>query len=722
MSRRSALAVAALAVTTGILTTPAAAAQESPSPADEPAVRVSLSTVDPAVPEPGGTLTLDGTVENVGDEPLGNVQAVLRFDEDPLEDRTDVRRVATDRDVAWGQRDPVFFDAELGGEELSPDETDDFTVSVMVDDIDLAEPGVYAIGIDIRATPIEDGDLLVDERFTASTTRTVIPWLTDDDLLPQVPVTLLWPLAAQPSVLPDGTLFGDGLAEQIGAGGSLSGLVAAPGDAPVTWGVDPDLLATVAAMAQGYAVSSTDGTTAEGTGADDAAAWLEAYTVATEGAQPLLMPFANPDIEALAAADSATAAQIARDAFAATRTFAGDEAASARHEVAWPPGGTVGEDALATYASANAATVLLSGKAVTPETDEVRARVRAGDSEMDAVITDGGLDTAIADAAGADDPAAGAVALRQSWLAETAMAALDAAVSGGLDDGTDAGAAPLAATAPYGWQPDPAVAQALIDVWTETEWIEPTPLPSLAVPESPTVVAPRSEVDTVPAPLPSDYVAAVTDLRERGAQYAALLAEPDGVTSRLDAAVLRSASSGWRSDRTAGEAYTAAATATATSGLDQVSVQVPPSVTLSSSKGTFPLTVSNDLDQPVLVGLQLLPDNPDRMSVAEVTDIRVEAGEKATVEVTAEAAVNGKVPVTVQLTDVDGSPLGSSQRTIVNATDYGTIGWVVVGGAAAMLLAAAVLRPRRRRRTAPDDEPATVEVAAEPEPQRETAR
>jgi hypothetical protein len=265
------------------------------------------------------------------------------------------------------------------------------------------------------------------------------------------------------------------------------------------------------------------------------------------------------------------------------------------------------------------------------------------------------------------------------------------------------------------------VAQALIGVWTKTAWIVPTPLAALAVPESPTVVAPRSVDDAVPAPLPPDYVAAVTDLRERGAQYAALLAEPDGVTSRLDTAVLRSASSSWRADLAAGTAYTTAATATAASGLDQVSVQVPPSVTLSSSKGTFPLTVSNDLDQPVLVGLQLLPDNPDRMSVAEVTDIRVEAGEKATVEVTAEAAVNGKVPMTVQLTDVDGSPLGASQRTIVNATDYGTIGWVVVGGAAAMLLAAAALRPRRRR-TEDDDGPATVEVAAEPEPQRETAR
>jgi hypothetical protein len=721
VSRRSALVVAALAVTTAVLTTPAAAAQESPSPADEPAVRASLTTVDPAAPEPGGTLTLGGSVENVGDEPLANVQAVLRFDENPLDNRTDVRRVATDREVAWGQRDPVFFDAELGGEELAPGETDDFTVSVLLDEIDLAEPGIYVIGVDIRATPIENGDLVANERFTADTTRTVIPWLPGNDPLPQVPVTLLWPLAAQPSVLPDGTLLGDGLADQLGAGGSLSGLVAAPGDAPVTWGVDPDLLATVGVMAQGYTVSSTDGTTTDGTGADDAAAWLESYTAATEGAQSLLVPFANPDIEALAAADSAMAAQTARDAFAATRTFIGDEAGSAPNEVAWPTGGAVGEDALAAYASANAATVLLSGKAVTPETDEVRARVRAGDSEMDAVITDGGLDTAIADAAGADDPAAGAVAIRQSWLAETAMVALDAAGSGGLDDGTAADAAPLAATAPYGWQPDRAVAQALIGVWTETAWIVPTPIAALAVPESPTVVAPRSVDDTVPAPLPPDYVAAVTDLGERGAQYAALLAEPNGVTSRLDTAVLRSASSSWRTDVAAGTAYTAAATATAASGLDQVSVQVPPSVTLSSSKGTFPLTVSNDLDQPVLVGLQLLPDNPDRMSVAEVTDIRVEAGEKATVEVTAEAAVKGKVPMTVQLTDVDGSPLGASQRTIVNATDYGAIGWVVVGGAAAMLLAAAALRPRRRR-TDDDDEPATVEVAAEPEPQRETAR
>ena len=149
---------------------------------------------------------------------------------------------------------------------------------------------------------------------------------------------------------------------------------------------------------------------------------------------------------------------------------------------------------------------------------------------------------------------------------------------------------------------------------------------------------------------------------------------------------------------------------------------IPESVTLSGDKGTFPLTVSNGLPQPVLVSIDVQADYPDRMSVADVPPQRVNAGENATVEVTAEATANGKVPVTVRLTAADGSSLGPPQQMIVNATDYGAIGWIVVIAAVFLFATAAVLRLIRARRRPGPDIGDRGKTAATSEPLRESAR
>ena len=205
-------------------------------------------------------------------------------------------------------------------------------------------------------------------------------------------------------------------------------------------------------------------------------------------------------------------------------------------------------------------------------------------------------------------------------------------------------------------------------------------------------------------------------------RYAALLAEPDGAIDELHLAALRAVATSWRPTPQAAATYTSTIAAHVSSQLGQVAVLVPESVTLSSNKGTFPLTVSNGLPQAVLVSVDVQADNPDRMSVADVPPQRVDAGENATVEVTAEATANGKVPVTVHLTASDGSRLGPAQQMIVNATDYGTIGWVVVGAAVALFLASAVLRLIRSRRRPVGNIGLDTDTPAKPEPLRETAR
>lgn len=723
---RRAATLAAVVFATGLLGAPIAGAQQNS--ADDPTVRAALTTVGPAAPGPADDLVLGGTVENTGDGPLGDVQAILRYSRTPLDDRADVRRVATDRDVRWGQRYIDFFQPL---DDLLPGETAAFELEIPVDEIDFGDSGVYAVGVDIRATTMDDN------RLTLATLRTVVPWLDPDEVLPTVPVALLWPLATQPSLLPDGSLIDDDLAAELAGGGMLSELVAAPADAPVTWAVDPDLLATVETMAGGYTISSADGAV-EGSGSDDAQAWLDAYGAATQGDQTLLLPYATPDLQALAGVDPALAAQTATGAFALTderaadlestadEPTAGDSAAG--DSVAWLPGGTADGATLAALGAAGADTVVLSQDAVTPITAESFAAVAAGPGQIDAVLIDAGLDTAVkagvATAVLTGDPAAGAVAARQGWLAETALLALAAVDS-------DRPPPALVAAAPYLLPADAELARTLISTWTTTPWMEPMALAGLPAPADRTVVTPDASAPALPAELTPDHVASVANLRDQTAHFAALLAETDPETvAALDTAAVRAASATWRTAPDAGAAYTETVTRLATAPLRQLEVLAPDQPTLSSNKGVFPLTIRNPLDVPVLVQLEFTSENPTRLSIADVPAQRVEAGEQLSVDVTAEAAVNGKVPVTVQLTTPDGAALGAPKRMVVNATDYGAIGWLVVGAAMALLAGTSTLRLlRERRRPAAGAAPGAASKAApearlsaEPEPLRETAR
>jgi hypothetical protein len=692
-----------------VLATAATPFVATPTQAAEggPAATAMLRTVTPAIPQAGDELVLAGVIENTGGEPLADVQAILRYSAMPLDDRADVRRIATDDDLRWGQRYIDFFHEV--DPDLAPGETAEFRLEIPVDQINFGEPGVYAVGVDVRAEPV-DG-----ERLTLATARTVIAWLPDPELLPTVPVALLWPLATQPSMLPDGTLLGDGLAAEVAPDGSLTTLIEAPGDAPVTWIADPDLLASVGTMADGYAVTTPDGTTTEGTGAAAAETWLAALGAATKKHQLLLLPYANPDLPAVARTDEEEAAETAREALATTTDWAGQTEIAADSQIAWPGSGVADDATLAALASAGVQSVVLAREHVVAPTGAARVPIRAGEGTVDAVLTDSGLQSAIV-ASDVPDPAAGVTALRQAWLAETALAALSA------DSAAVGQPAAMVGAAPYGWRPSPSVAKALIDVWTTTPWVRPTSLGAIPAAErASAALGPDQAATAVPPELPPEYLAAASDLRRDSDRYTALLAEPDALVDELRTATLRALATTWRAAPEAGAAYTSQVEAEVARRLSQVSVLVPDTVTLSSKKGTFPLTVSNGLPQPVLVSVEVTADRPDRLSVADVSPQRVEAGENATVEVTAEANANGKVPVSVRLTAADGSPLGPPQRMVVNATDYGTIGWVVIGVAVALFLAAAVLQLVRARRR-----PITVVelplTPAESEKLRETAR
>ena len=160
------------------------------------------------------------------------------------------------------------------------------------DGLALARPGVYEVLVNVNGVP-RDG---VRARLAA--VRLLLPVLSlppgpDPQAGPAVPappaepaagVTLLYPLTDAPRRLPtvpgeQTLLTDDDLARSFAPDGRLGGLVAAyaerapPGSAvraATCLAVDPDLVATAAAMRQGYLVRAADGTTAPGTGAEAA--------------------------------------------------------------------------------------------------------------------------------------------------------------------------------------------------------------------------------------------------------------------------------------------------------------------------------------------------------------------------------------------------------------------------------------------------------------------
>lgn len=664
-----AVAACALVAVAGMPVAAAAAGPTVPGPLGpaEPTVDIDIRSIEPAIPQAGDILTVAGTVTNRSGSTLDDVQALFRHNLNPLSSRADVRLLDENPRLMWGSRPGHVFD-EIA-ESLPPGQSAGFQLEMVVATacpavepaglpcVQIQHPGVYVIGVDIREGDPDTPGARVD----AGTTLTFLPWLIEP-VERRVPVAMLWPLVTTPLVpRTDEGLAPEGAAAVIGPTGWLPMLLDAPGEAPVTWVVDPDLLSSVAAIAdQGgpYAAS--------------AAQWWERFAAATTGTKTWLLPYAAPDF---AAFGPDIAPDLARESLRRSRAEAA-RVPGARTGMVWPVGGELAADTLERLAAAGFSTVVLAEAAVPPAAAGPVVSVSAGEHELTGIITDSGLDAAIRSADDRD------VTLRQRWLAETALA-----VTGASDPSR-----PLVAAPPLGWQPTPQQARHLIEVWTQTPWVEPVGLDAVE-PSAATVAAPRS----APVALPPENAAAATDLNAAVAQYRRLAGDST-VSDDHSAATLRAASAFWRDDPQRGRAYAERKTREVAGYLAEVSLQVAPAVTLSSNTGAFPVNVVNNLDVPVTVRLELQSANPDRMSVEPITAQRIEARETEILRVTAEAAANGRVRVDMQLATVDGRPLGEARHTVVNATEYGVVGWFIIGGAIALFAAALAIRTVRGRR------------------------
>jgi hypothetical protein len=732
---------------------PTVAAEPTPSEF----VRVRLDSVTPDVvttsSEP--TITVTGTVTNVGDRPVREVLA--RLERSARVQYSSALRTTL---YADGQFNPIGEFITVAAE-LDRGQAAGFSFSVPLrtargPSLGIDEPGVYPMLINVNGTPDNGAGARLDAaRFllpvtgvppdpSSATGNTLTDTVPPDTTKP-VAVTMLWPLADKPRLapgVPGGTtpvrLMNDDLAVSLAAGGRLDTLLGAaefatspgaiePGtgvDRALCLAVDPDLLVTVNAMTAGYVVADAPnglGTAAHpGTGQAAAAAWLDRLRGVARRMCVIATPYAQADLGALN--------RISDPALNAAATTAAADIVDKILGIASVRGGTVLGDGALTAAAASLLGMM-------EPTVAIAAADTAGADPVTADLTVRRLSASLVLAP--FDPAVGAA---------LAGVGTDPAVPAYLDDGL---AVPVDTDSPFArrqdaiaamlwralqpdaeprgqillpplkWSPQPDDARAMLSALANTiraGLATPRPLATL-ISESRLILDTTGGGQSLPADLPTDVPGRIDDdvidtIRAAAGRQAALTStlstDPrTGLTGPQYTAPLREdmlrALSQTEPTATRNELARqrlAVVAATIENLFRAVSIVNPgDSYTLATERSALPLALRNDLSVPIRVRLQF--DVPPGMTVTDIGEQEVPPG-YLPLRVPVELHVTQRVAVDVTLRTADGLQLGDPVRLSVHSNAYGKLLFAITLTGAAVLALLVGRRLYHRFRGQPD--------------------
>ena len=517
-------------------------------------------------------------------------------------------------------------------------------------------------------------------RARLAATRLLLPVLSlppgprpgDVAVVPTVPpdaagLTLLYPLVDTPHRLPtvpgeQTLLVDDELARSLAPQGRLGGLLTAfaegaPAGSPVRdatcLAVDPDLVATAAAMRQGYAVRGPTGTV-PGTGADVAGTWLDTLATAARDGCVVALPFADADLVALARGQLADLGSMAvADAGAVVTEALGTPVLQA---TTWPSGGVLDEPALDAVAAGGVRAVVLDAGAVdggaTGETGGA-VPLAAGASSLLGVLTD----PLLARAAAAPDAPTRAVAGAATTVpaASSPPLATQDAVATLVFRSQGADEQPVVVAPPHVWSTDATGARALlaaVDLLLDSGRMQAGGLADVVAAGPTTPGGARRPADPLqagsrdipPAVLESvrEMRADVLDLRSAAVPDTGVGATVDATFDPLLQAAVRPTSATWHGRPDLARS-TASAAATRIGELrDSIRVLAPPSpYSLGTSDAPLLLTVANGL--PVTMEVRVSISSTTGLRAAPIPPQRIPPLGRRQVQVSAEVVRVGAV-------------------------------------------------------------------------------
>ncbi len=687
----------------GLAQLPAAPAAHAESKATgSRSVDVSITSLTPTAPKKSDTLTVSGTVTNDTRTAVSDARIGLRVGP-TMNGRNAIDTAARRTGYAEG-----LDGTEIGGkyakkiDKLPAGASRDFSLSIPVNQLHLGEDGVYQLGVSLTG-----GTSSQPWPQVLGIERTFLPWQSGAPAK-KSQLTYLWPLISSTHVTArtdndeDRTpIFRDDrLASELAPGGRLQQMVALGKNLPITWVIDPDLLATVDAMTKKYEVQDGSGNgTRTGHGQAVAKQWLDALQKAVDGKQVVALPFADPDLAALAHRGKNVTGSLGhlQDATElASTTVETVLGVKPRTDFAWPVDGAIDSSIVDVATSAGAHNVIArsdslretGGLSYTP----TAARQIGGGNT--AVVADARLSTAFT---GDMSKAENSTLAIQRFLAQSQMINLQAP-----DKQRSIVVAPQRMPTTSQAQAMAAALEGLSGQWTQPLSLgqaakaKPDPNATQRVPSS------RSYPRSLRArELPTEAFQKIQETQRTLDNFEPILTAKYRVVTPFGNAIRRDMSTSWR-----GEARNAAGfrndVQTYLSGLTKKVRLVPKTdMTLSGRSATVPVTVQNNLVQGVELRLVLRSHQGNRLAVSEPQLVNVEGGHSQSVKFGTTANANGPVWVSAQLYTPDGQPYGDEMPFEVNVTEItSTVILVIAGGVLLLVLAGVRIYIQRKRAAA----------------------
>nr|WP_202447411.1 DUF6049 family protein [Streptomyces sp. SID5468] len=705
--------VAALLLGAALLALPAqlpgaSRAQAAPSRTESAhgsAAAVSIDSLAPAVPGKSDTLQISGTVANTGDETITGGHVGVRVGGGgPLGSRSAITDTSSDDDFNPGADGPEVSGHTTKLADIPAGVSVPFTLSVPVSALGLGSDGVYQLGVTASGTTRDTG-----YDHVLGIERTFLPWYAQGGGQ-KTGTAFLWPLIDRPhlDIRPPGDnqqapLFrDDDLASELAPGGRLDELVSLGKDLPVTWVVDPDLLASVDAMTKPYRVLGADGDpkrTTPGTGSDYAKRWLDELQTAVKGHEVVALPFGDPDIAAIAHHGkdvSGTIGHLKAATDLASVTVQTVLGVTPRTDFAWPAEGAVDPSIIGVATAAGADKVIARSDSLhETELNYTPTAARPIGGGTTAVVADAGLSKAFT----GDMTRAGSVTSAvQRFLAQSLMITEQ-----------EPQRQRSIVVAPQR-MPTTGQAQAMaaaIGALRSGTWVEPAGLGAAAA-ATPDPGANRSVPggDSYPGALRgqelgTDAFQQIQSVQESLDGFEVILSRKDRVTTPFGNAVLRAMSTQWRGAGAQAAAFRNDVSAYLSDLRQDVRISDKDSITLSGRSAIIPVTVQNSLAQQVTgLELRLTSAQPNRLSVGKPQNVDIDGGHNRSLKFATTARANGKAWISAQLYTRDGAPYGEAMVFQVNVTSITDTVMLVIAGGLLLLVLAGVRMYRQRKRLA----------------------
>lgn len=694
-----------------ILSTPLAIAQSSSS-STGPRLKLDVTELTPRIVNPSSsTLTVAGTVTNVGDRRISNLQVRLELGAR----QTSERQLRTTASGSPTSPDSISRWVDIQPAVLMPGQSGQVNIAVNLDGsagLKITSAGVYPLLVNVNGTP-DYGD-----QARLASLSLLVPVLgAPGRALAQAPakpasVTMLWPIAdTRPRIVaaPYGgpaVLGDDVLASELRPGGRLDALVSSalavrnnPEIADsLCYAVDPDLLDTVDAMSRGYEVRTRTGDV-PGSGTDVAKSWLASLRRLVDGQCVIQLPYADADLSALAKVNNGDLMSFALNTAPRVQQVLGTGPLPG---VLWA-NGSLDSTAMAALNGADVNTIITDPADLSE--NEASGNISVG-GNVHATTVDPLLSTGFGDTTGQESSSAGTAPDDPAVATQNGLAAL--AFRGGLGTGT-ASTDPVLVAPPRRWSvPADELTQLLQSVGqlVDRRMLTPTPLKDLlgnATAGSATMNYTAEDVATSTPTVVTDEMASIEDTMAevRGAMTVdpTQQVNPDQLLLPLRYALVRNCSTAWRGSTDAAQVSANDSRTQLNAMLGSVTVDTP-AVPISMASGSAPLPVSLHNNLPVQMAVRITLNNNTGLRPGTVPDQLLPALATRGIKIPAEALRAGKFTVTVNVSTPGGLPLGKPARFDLRSNEYGvvTVVLTIAGGAALVLLSARQIHRRVRAR------------------------